>query len=134
LKPALLPELRLRRLWCGMGFCMVLVIAYTCLAPPDKLPDPRVWDKSIHLLAFGTLGFWFGSIVVRRDLPWLALALVAFGGLIELAQGAMPFGRRAELFDLAADSLGILLGLALALTPLGRWPRWMEGLVCRTAS
>ena len=134
MKPALLPDLRLRRLWCAMGFGIALVITYSCLAPPDALPEPRLWDKSIHLLAFGALGFWFGSIVVRRDLPWLALTLVAFGGLIELAQGAMQLGRHAELLDLAADSLGALLGLALALTPLGRWPRWMEGFVYRTTS
>jgi VanZ family protein len=128
-----LPALRLRRLWCGLGFSMALLITIAFLMPVGVPKDPLVSDKVIHLLAFGTLAFWFGSIVVRRDLLWLALALVAFGGLIEVAQGVMRLGRHAEVLDLAADSIGVLLGLALALTPLGRWPGWMEGLAGRTA-
>lgn len=126
MKPVVLPELRYRRLWFGVGVLIALAVAVVCLMPGRKLPDVRVSDKMEHLLAFAMLAFWFGSILVRRDFFWLAVALIAFGGLIELAQGAMRFGREADIKDLLADSIGVVLGLALALTPLGRWARWLE--------
>lgn len=126
MKPVVLPELRYRRLWFGVGIAIALAIAVVCLLPGSKLPDVRVSDKLEHLVAFAMLAFWFGSILVRRDFFWLAVALIAFGGLIELAQGAMRYGREADIRDLLADSIGVLLGLALALTPLGGWARWLE--------
>ena len=55
---------------------------------------------------------------VRADLPWVGVAVVAIGGLIELLQGAMGLGRDAEWLDLVADALGVALGLILVLTPL----------------
>lgn len=131
MNPVVLPELRYRRFWFGAGVAIALVIAVVCLMPGRKLPDVPVSDKTEHLLAFAMLSFWFASILVRRDLFWLVLALLAFGGLIELAQGAMRLGRQADLQDVYADAVGILMGLALALTPLGRWAGWLERLVGR---
>jgi VanZ family protein len=132
LKPHVLPDLRYRRLWLTIGVILVLVITVVCLLPGKALPKVGLSDKSEHLLAFGALAFWFGGIVVRRDLPWVGLAVVGFGGLIELAQGAMGLGREADWLDLAADTLGMVIGLALVLTPLGHWARWFEALVART--
>ncbi len=131
MNPVVLPELRYRRFWFGAGVAIALVIAVVCLMPGRKLPDVPVSDKTEHLLAFAMLAFWFGSILVRRDLFWLVLALLAFGGLIELAQGAMRLGRQADLHDVYADAVGIAIGLAVALTPLGRWASWLERLVGR---
>lgn len=129
MNPVVLPELRYRRFWFGAGIVIALAVAVVCLMPGSKLPDVRVSDKTEHLAAFAMLAFWFGSILVRRDLLWLALALLVFGGLIELAQDVMRLGRHADVRDLLADGVGIALGLALALTPLGRWARWLESLV-----
>lgn len=131
MKPVVLPELRYRRLWFGVGIAIAVAILVVCLVPGGRLPDVRVSDKTEHLVAFMMLAFWFGSIVVRRDLFWLVVALVAFGGLIELAQGAMRLGRQADVRDLVADTIGVLLGLALAMTPLGRWASWLENLLGR---
>jgi hypothetical protein len=87
------PELRYRRLWLAVGIAMLLVITTVCLLPMKDLPSTGMSDKAEHFLAFGALAFWFGSIVVRRDLPWVAVAVVAFGGAIELAQSSMGLGR-----------------------------------------
>ena len=126
MKPTVLPELRLRGLWLCVGVAIAVFIATMSLLPSRHLPDVNVSDKIEHALAFLLLTFWFGSIVVRRDFLWLALALLVFGGLIELVQGWMGLGRRADLLDLCADAIGIAGGLLLALTPLGRWARWLE--------
>jgi VanZ family protein len=118
-------------LWIAIGVAMVLVVTIACLVPAKELPKTGMSDKFEHLLAFGALSFWFCSIVVRRDLPWVGLAVVGFGALIELAQGAMGWGREADWRDLLADSLGAFLGLALSLTPLGRCVRWFESQVAK---
>jgi len=128
-KPVILPELRYPRLWLALGLTLAAVIAVLSLLPNKDLPDLRVSDKIEHTLAYVALAFCFGSVVVKRDWFWLALALLGFGGLIEVAQGLMSLGRHADLRDLLADGVGIALGLALALTPLGMWARWLEARV-----
>lgn len=131
MKRIVLPGLRYRRLWVGLGLVIAAAVAVVCLMPGNNLPGLGMSDKTKHAIAFAMLAFWFGSILVRRDLLWLVLALVAFGALIEVAQGLMRWGRSAEFADLLADIGGTLVGLLLALTPLGRWAQWAERLAGR---
>lgn len=126
MKPVILPELRYPRLWLAVGLTLAAVIAVLSLLPSKELPDLRVSDKVEHTLAYVALGFCFASVIVRRDWFWLALSLLAFGALIELAQGVMHLGRNADARDLVANAVGISLGLLLAWTPLGMWARWLE--------
>jgi VanZ family protein len=129
--PVLRPELRYRRLWFVVGLLLAGATTYLSLLPVRYLPPVQLWDKLEHALAYVALAFWFGSVVVRRDILWVGLALLAFGGLIELVQGWMRMGRSADLFDLLADGIGILLGLLLVLSPLGRVPAWLEARLFR---
>lgn len=131
MKQVLLPELRYRRSWMLLGLAIAAFITVVCLVPSRDLPDLRLSDKLEHILAYVALSFWFASVVVRRDYLGLALALVAFGGLIELLQGWMGLGRTADWLDLRADVIGIAIGMALALTPLGGWARWVEARMNR---
>ena len=117
------PELRHWRLWLALGIVMLVVIATVCLLPSQNLPDLPTSDKFKHVVAFGALAFWFGTIVVRRDVPWVALGALAFGGFIEIAQWAMDVGRSAEWLDFFADGIGVVLGCLLALSPLYNWVR-----------
>ena len=110
----------------AIGIAMLLLITIVCLMPSQSLPQTGMSDKSEHMLAFAAVAFWFGSIVMRYDIPWLALLLVGFGGLIEIGQAFMGWGRSGDWLDLFADSIGIAAGIALALTPVGRWARWVE--------
>lgn len=130
MNPVVLLELRLRHFWFGFGVLMALVVAVVCLTPGGKVPDlPGVSDKVEHFGAFMLLSFWFSSILVRRDLFWMGLVLLAFGVLIEVAQEMMRWGREGEVLDVAADAGGIIAGMLLALTPLGRWAFWIERLL-----
>jgi VanZ family protein len=130
-KPVVVPELRYPRLWLAIGLLLAAVITVLSLIPNTELPDLKVSDKIEHLLAYVALGFCFASVVVRRDWGWLVLSLLAFGALIEVAQGMMSLGRSADVRDFVADGAGIAIGLLLALTPLGRWARWLESLFFR---
>jgi VanZ family protein len=125
-KPILQPGLRFSRTWFAVGVLIAIAIAVVSLMPPSKLPDLRVSDKFEHALSYFLLAFWFASVIVRRDYLVLVLSLLAFGGAIELVQDWMKLGRQADVLDLAADAVGIALGVALAATPLGRWAQWLE--------
>jgi hypothetical protein len=132
-KPVVLRELRYPRLWVFGGLCLSLVVAILCLIPAGDGPGVGQLDKVAHVLAFLMLALWFGGIVARARYLWIALTLFIFGGLIELAQAWMAWGRQAETLDLGADAFGIAAGLLLALTPAGRWASWLESMQRQTA-
>ena len=96
----------------------VLLMAVTILAlmpaPPEALTSGS--DKLNHALAFGSLGCsgCLGSSGSRRAILLAAMALIAFGALIEVIQLFIP-GRSAEWLDLAADAIGIACGSGFAL-------------------
>jgi len=129
LKPILVPTLRYPRAWFCIGLLIAAVVTFYCLLPAERLPQLGIWDKAEHALAFGLLAFWFASVVARWDYLFMMLALVALGGGIEIAQGLMKMGREADIRDFIADCVGAGLGLALAMTPLVRWPSWLERLL-----
>ena len=79
------------------------------LSPADDVPSVGFSDKIQHALAFAGLSLAYGLMFPRRRLRVLA-GVVALGIAIEVLQGIMPFGRDAELADLAADAVGIAAG------------------------
>lgn len=93
------------------SLCALAVLVLSLL-PPDA-PEPTTgWDKTNHLLAFGTL-----AVLGVRAWParaWhLALALTAYGAAIEALQSLTAY-RNASWADLLADVLGIAIGLAFS--------------------
>jgi len=129
--PIIRPGLEYSRLWFCLGLVLAAMIAATSLLPARTFPDIDLSDKIRHAISYSVLAFWFASVVVRRDfLPLIGL-LLAFGGLIELAQEWMGLGRMAELGDFLADGAGIGIGVALAATPLGKWAYKIESLFRR---
>jgi VanZ family protein len=84
-------------------------------------------DKLEHAAAYAGLMAWFGGMFRRAAQPWLAVALVVLGGVIELLQGLTPT-RTPDVLDLAADTAGVLIGLVLSMTLLTRWCQRIETL------
>jgi VanZ family protein len=125
------PELRLARLWWGLGWAMVLFITVSCLEPPRYVPNLHLWDKLEHALAFFGMTFWFGGLVRRGRYPVIAVLMLLFGGGIEIAQGAMRLGRDEDIMDFVADAVGISIALALLYLGLGAWTRWIERFIWR---
>jgi len=102
----------------------LLLVLISCLALVPEAP-PRLstgWDKSNHALAFAALGFCGVWALPAWPRAALALALLAYGGAIEIAQGFVP-PRKGDAVDLLADGAGIALGLVLA--------RYMAALAAR---
>lgn len=100
------------RLWRGVLVLMLGAVLYLALAPNPPQSGTLGWDKLNHVLAFVALGS-VARLGVVRPWPWIATALLGFGGLIELLQILTPT-RSAEWADLLADALGIAIGLMLA--------------------
>ena len=82
-------------------------------------------DKVLHVLAYIVLMVWFGGIVPRQYYYRLFLALLAYGGAVELLQSLTDY-RSMELADLLADTAGLALGWILANLGLRHWCEWLE--------
>ena len=60
---------------------------------------------------------WFGGMYRRSSQLWIGIALVVLGGVLELLQGLTPT-RTPDVLDITADTIGVLIGLALSMTVL----------------
>lgn len=121
--PQLLHDARLHANWRAGLAVLVTVVALAAFTPAALAPTLGTGDKVDHVLAFVTLAV--AGMLSCRAGTWqalaVALALVAYGALIEIVQTQVP-GRYGDWADLAADSLGIVLGLAAVFVLRRRWP------------
>ncbi len=103
-------RLRLFRLWQAIGFLLIVfVIDMSLTTDPITLPG-KEGDKFGHIIAYGTLMFWFAQLYVRRAArAWWALGFVAMGIALEFVQGLTDY-RTFEVADMVADATGVLLG------------------------
>ncbi len=115
----MIKPLRRPQLWTALWVLAVLFVIVVCLIPPPPIPVPENGDKVEHFLAYFILS---GSAVQLfrqgRPLLWVGLGLVLMGIGIEFAQGALTRDRMADPMDALANTVGVLAGLGLALTPL----------------
>ena len=108
-------RLRLVTLWYAVGGGLLLVVAVLSLIP---LPDVGVGDKVSHVVTYCVLAGYFSVLAGRRrSLLGVALGIMAFGVLIEIAQGLSGY-RTAEWGDLLANGIGTLAGVLLHFTSI----------------
>lgn len=122
-------DLRWRGLWSGLWLLMVAAVVVTSLLSASDLPAPPFdgVDKLEHFLAYFVLsGYAVMLLERRRPQALAAVALIALGVGLEVAQGALTVSRRADSADALANSLGVLAGLMLAATPASRALQWLE--------
>lgn len=125
--------LRHEKRWRLAGIFLLLVVLAATIMPTLWLwPSSSKFlleDKWLHLLTFTFLSIWFTGQYARRSYWRLLVGLTAFGALIELGQGMIPY-RSAEWMDLFADIGGIGIGLIIAFAGLGGWSlrfeQWLQ--------
>jgi len=115
-------------LWWGFGLLWTAIIVVACFTHTQPSVGVSGFDKLLHTAAFAGLAGWFGSVYARRRHLLVAVLLLALGIVIELGQSLTSY-RSAELLDLAADAVGIVIGIGLANTRLADAFRYIEARV-----
>lgn len=110
-----------RALW--PAYLWAAIILFLCLLPGSELPE---WDwfalldldKAVHAALFFVLVLLLARALHARDMGrWAltaALIAIAYGAATELMQGLEALGRRTDLNDMIANTIGALLGGWLA--------------------
>ncbi len=123
--------MRIRSLWWAGAVFFVALVIYLSLKR-DPIDVGRFDEIKIgHFLAYAWLGLWFIQFYrsVRARL-FVAIALSLLGVALEFAQGMTTY-RSFAYSDMVDNAIGVLGGMALGFTPLGRvlealearWPR-----------
>lgn len=95
-------------------FFLALVVSYTLSILPGEAVAPLFnWsDKLNHAVAFWVLAFLLQMGWKKITAFKTTVLLMLYGAFIEFSQ-LFAIRRSAELADVAADSIGIVLGLIL---------------------
>ena len=115
------PALSRPRLWRFLGWALVLVVIYLSLTPKPPPVTMTFGDKVGHLAAYASLMGWWLQIDRRPER--LALLFVLMGLALEILQSLSGF-RNGDIFDMAANTLGVGVGWLTALL----MPNWLARL------
>lgn len=113
--------------WTALGWALVVAVVVGSLVPAGLVRPLTVvlGDKVLHAGSYCLLMMWFGGLYRRSRHPWIGVALLALGTGLDLAQ-LDTATRSFELADIAADGVGVLVGLALSMTLLEGWCQRLE--------
>lgn len=117
--------LKYQRAWLILGWCLIALAIYGSLTSNPALVPSGTNDKLLHLATYATLSFWFAGIYPRSRYVWIVAGLFLLGISMELLQAWMRAGRSPEVYDMLANTLGIFLGLAIAML-VGDWAQRVE--------
>jgi VanZ family protein len=101
-----------------------LILTYMALAPTRDVPGADlIWDKAEHASAWTVLAL--AGLVLSTKRRWaIGVYAIAFGGVIEVLQATLPFGRDGELGDWIADIVGV--AAAYGLWWIARRLKWVR--------
>ena len=125
----------MNRLWWLLGAVIVATATYFCLIPGRELPG--VFERAAFkpsVAGHGLLALYFSGLVARRGWWKIFLLLVVFGIAIEFAQYYMHNGREGDPRDVVANTIGVLIGLAVARLGGSRWPQFAAWVLRRGAT
>jgi len=105
-----------RILAVSAGWALVATVIWLSVTPQPIQTGIDQGDKLGHLLAYGSLMFWF--CVLYRPLrvrAFYAAGFIAMGIALEFVQGWLGY-RSFEVADMVANTVGVVLGLGIAST------------------
>jgi VanZ family protein len=104
----------MRTVAIAAGWGWAAAIVWLSLTPSPPQVDLSYGDKLGHFAAYGLLMFWFSFLYLRRTTRIAyAAGFITMGIGLELLQGQLGY-RTYEVFDMYANTLGVLLGWAAA--------------------
>ena len=97
-------------------------IVWLSLTPSPPQVDFEQSDKLGHFLAYGLLMGWFCLLYIQEKTRMLyGIAFVAMGIGLEFVQGWLGY-RTFEVYDMVANTIGVLLGWGAALLAPHKMP------------
>ncbi len=120
--------LRHTRRWQVASLTLLLLVLAATLMPAIWYWDDRFkalsWfenvDKWFHGVTFLMLSLWFTGLYRKRSYWKIGIGLLLFGFVIEACQRMVTY-RTADLMDVGADAVGIIVGLVIGLAGIGGW-------------
>lgn len=114
--------------WRTASILLLLAVLLAAIMPavwfwPDRVKIVSwlgAFDKWVHAATFAALAVWFAGQYRARSYWRIAIGLLGYGLLIELCQRMVRY-RTAEWSDIAADAIGIIIGLTIATYGTGGW-------------
>jgi len=125
-------ELRWMVWWRALGYALVAIVIWLSLTPQPPELHVEQGDKLQHVVAYGALMLWFAQLHAGRARAGAALALVVLGVALEGVQGLTGY-RSFDVIDMAANTAGVVLGLAAGPPRLPNVLRLFERCVKRDA-
>tara|TARA_Y100000389_G_C17363654_1_gene465086 strand:- start:282 stop:695 length:414 start_codon:yes stop_codon:yes gene_type:complete len=134
-------NLRYTSFWLLANFLiLILVFCLSLISFPsffDNQDFNFLWfygvDKFLHLITFMFLSVWLSG-QFRKNSYWKpAIFLLIFGLFIEIIQHKINY-RTADLYDLFANTLGVIFGFLIGLAGLGGWCLRAESQITRNLS
>ncbi|HTD29472.1 MAG TPA: VanZ family protein [Xanthomonadaceae bacterium] len=106
-------------LWLAMWASMIVGVIVLSLVRGPPIPAVLVIGKFDHFIAYFALQAVAVQLyATRRAQMGAALAMVALGIGMELAQGYLTTYRDMSAYDAFIDTVGVAIGFAIAWTPL----------------
>lgn len=120
--------LRHAHVWRTADVILLLLVLVFALTPAAWFLDDAArtisWmrnvDKWLHGLTFLALTLWYAGQYRPRSYWRIAIGLLGFGLFIELCQRMLSY-RTADWLDMGANTVGIVVGLLVAMAGLGGW-------------
>jgi VanZ family protein len=121
----LLP-LRYPKVWFVLGCLLVVGVVAGSLLPANVVNAVVTYnDKIMHAGSYFVLMVWFAGLYRRALYPVIGAVLLALGVSLDLLQG-LTATRSLDIYDIAANSVGVLMGLGLSALLLEGWCQRLE--------
>ena len=112
-------QLRLKKLWIFMAWCLVSAVIILSLGSPPPMPSVSHSDKVGHVLAYFVLMGWISQIYHEpRQRFFYALIFLLLGGSLEYLQ-SLTANREGDWMDMLANSLGVFMGWLFTHSRMG---------------
>ena len=96
---------------------ITLAIAYLSLTNPSNIAIPikvKNLDKFLHASAYTVLTLsWLFALRNYKKYQLVIIPIFLYGILMEFLQGWLTINREKDIFDVLANSTGILLGMLI---------------------
>lgn len=110
---------RSARFFLVLAIIWFLIVSVLFCLPGSALPSAGwmgalQFDKWVHIGIFSVLVFlWSRALTINHkiSLALLSLAAIGYGFVVEVVQDQFITNRSFDVYDLAADAVGIAVGL-----------------------